>query len=176
MKKLVLLAVMAMVLAVNIPAMAQPLPVVVQSYETTIFGKPCAVVVTKYKGGFGLLGQNQVSAAYFTKDADGNPVSAGDPVCSKSDGIAKAMLENAVPAGLTGGLNIIAAGQIRPSRTNVTVPVSGVSNASSLAKQGQVGINAQAQGQLQGQAQGQAQGQQQQQGQAGDRSTVFGIQ
>jgi hypothetical protein len=146
-------------LALVLPAMARK--TTVTTLPITILGQPCEVVQVIDRGGplAGLFGTTRVSQVTITKN-DGKLIKLSE-YGSTSEGVGKVMIQGLPQAAMYGGMNIIAAGAIRPDRTSVNVPVSGVSSASSKQTQGQIGINSQTQGQLQGQQQGQLQGQQQ---------------
>lgn len=97
-----------------------------ETVPLTILGQPACMVRTVRQGGplKGFFGNSaQAQSTYGLSQG-----SFGNLVClsttqSNSDGLGKAMLQGVPQAATLGGMQIIAAGQIRPDSTTVNVPV-----------------------------------------------------
>ena len=133
MKKVaVLVAVLFLVAGMVTSALAER-ETVTTVKEITVLGKPCAVIQTVDRGGpagKGFFGTTRVAQTTVTVGKKGD-LETLSQYGSASDGLGKVAVQGLPNAFALGGMQIIAAGQIRPDRTNTTVnvPVSGVSKA-----------------------------------------------
>lgn len=90
----------------------------------TILGQPAMMVRTVRQGGplKGFFGNNAQAQSTYGLNAKGELVCLSTTQ-SNGDGLGKAMLQGVPQAAMLGGMQIIAAGQIRPDSTTVNVPV-----------------------------------------------------